>query len=121
MAAKKERIGIVSMTSTKASRDNGGAKNVTKHCRKALKSYDKYFLGKPKISVTEEGILIDFHMRYPFARSWNLELFEEVAEDMVESIAEDMVESISEELKKANINVELWSASGTDFYFLFKN
>jgi len=113
MAAKKERIGIVSMTSTKASRDNGGAKNVTKHCRKALKSYDKYFLGKPKISVTEEGILIDFHMRYPFARSWNLELFEEVAEDMVESI--------SEELKKANINVELWSASGTDFYFLFKN
>ena len=112
MAAKKEQIGIVSTTSTKVFQGNGGAKNVTKHCRKALKSYDKYFLGKPKISVTKEGIVIDFYMRYPFARSWNLELFEE--------IAEDMIESISKELNKAKINVQFWSASGTDLHFIFK-
>ena len=51
-------------------------------------------------------------MRYPFARSWNLELFEE--------IAEDMIESISKELNKAKINVQFWSASGTDLHFIFK-
>lgn len=112
MAAKKERIGTVSMTSTKASQDNGGAKNVTKHCRKALKDYNKYFLGKAKIFVTDEGINIEFSMKRPFSRSWNLSEFEDIAEDMVKSILT--------ELNKAKINVQFWSASGTDLHFIFK-